>query len=193
MRGAVRGALPLLLLAALLGSCASSPPTQFYTLDAVQPRDRTLHGSTGPIQVAPVHMPAILERQEIVTQRGASRIILSNRNRWAAPLGEMTRRTLTQDLQERLSASQVVLPEQPAPAGTREVIVEVLRFQSDPMGEVVLQGSWSLVASGADAPSLTRSIALTEHAGTPNYTDQVEAMSRLVGRLADDIVSALGQ
>ena len=185
--------LPVLLLAALLGSCASSPPTQFYTLEAVQPQERTLHSSGGPIQVAPVHMPAVLERQEIVSQRGANQIILSNRHRWAAPLGEMTRRTLTQDLLERLSASQVVLPEQPAPAGTREVVVDVLRFQSDPMGGVVLQGNWSLLPVGADAPSLTRNIALAEPAGATNYTDQVQAMSRLVGRLADDIVSALGK
>ncbi len=184
--------MPLLLLAVVLG-CASSPPTQFYTLEPVQPQERTLHDSAGPIQVAPVHMPAVLERQEIVTQRGGSQIILSNRHRWAAPLGEMTRRTLTQDLLERLSASQVVLPEQPAPAGTRVVVVDVLQFQSDPTGGVVLQGSWSLLPAGADAPSLTRNIALTEPASAPNYTDQVQAMSRLVGRLADDIVSALAK
>lgn len=189
----MKGALPRLLLAALLGSCASSPPTQFYTLEAVQPQERTLHSSSGPIQVAPVHMPAVLERQEIVSQRGANEIILSSRHRWAAPLGEMTRRTLTQDLLERLSASQVVLPEQPAPAGTREVVVDVLKFQSDPMGGVVLQGSWSLVPAGADAPSLTRNIALAEPASTTKYTDQVQVMSRLIGRLADDIVSALGK
>src|SRR6185437_5459200 len=137
---------PVLMLGALLASCASSPPTQFYTLEPVQPcqpagprgagantcapasiQERTLHASTRPIQLAPVRIPAVLERQEIVTERGSNELLLSNRHRWGAPLGEMARRTLTQDLLQRLQGNEVVLPEQPAPANTREIVVDILR------------------------------------------------------------------
>ena len=152
-----------------------------------------MHPSAGPIQIAPVHIPAVLERQEIVTARGSSEIILSNRHRWAAPLGEMTRRTLTQDLLQRLQGNEVVLPEQPAPADTREIVVNILNFQSDAAGHVVLQGSWSLLPPGSDTPSQMRNFSLTGQAEATGYAGQVQAMSRLMGRLADDIVSAVTQ
>jgi uncharacterized protein len=204
---------PILLLGALLGSCASSPPTRFYTLEPVQPcqspgaggagasscprastRERTLHATTaGPVQVAPVHIPAELERQEIVTERGSNELILSSRHRWGAPVAEMTRRTLTQGLLQRLEGSEVVLPEQPAPANTREIVVNILRLQSDAAGSVVLQGSWSLLPPGSDTPSLTRNFSLAEQASATSYADQVQAMSRMVGHLADDIASAVAQ
>ena len=86
-----------------------------------------------------------------------------------------------------------MLPEQPALAGTREVVVEILRFQADRTGRVVLEGSWSLVGPGADAPSLTRNVAPAEQARATDYTDQVQAMSRLVGHLGDDIVGAVAR
>ena len=203
---------PVLMLGALLASCASSPPTQFYTLEPVQPcqpsgagsaganacgpvsiRERTLHASTGPIQVAPVHIPAVLERQEIVTERGPNELILSNRHRWGAPLAEMTRRTLTQDLLQRMQANEVVLPEQPAPPNTREIVVDILRLQYDAAGRVLLQGSWSVLPSGSDTPSLMRNFSLAGQAGATSYAEQVQAMSRLLGQLADDIAGAVAQ
>jgi hypothetical protein len=143
--------------------------------------------------VAPVHIPAALERQEIVTERGSNELVLSNRHRWGAPVAEMTRRTLTQDLLQRLPGSEVVLPEQPAPANTREIVVNILRLQSDAAGHVALQGSWSLLPSGSDMPSLMRNFSFAEQASATSYDDQVQAMSRLMGRLADDIVSAVTQ
>lgn len=191
MRGAQRW--PVVMLGALLVGCASSPPTQFYTLEPVQPRERTLHASSSPIQIAPVHIPAVLERQEIVTERGSNELILSNRHRWGAPLGEMARRTLTQDLLQRLQGNEVVLPEQPTPANTREIVVDILRLQSDAAGRVVLQGSWSLLPPGSDTPSLTRTFSLAEQASATGYADQVQAMSRMLGQLADEIVSAVAR
>lgn len=152
-----------------------------------------MHAPAGPIQIAPVHIPAMLERQEIVTARGSNEIILSNRHRWAAPLAEMTRRTLTQDLLQRLQGNEVVLPEQPAPPDTRGIVVNILKLQSDTAGHVVLQGSWSLLPPGSDTPGLMRHFSLTGQAEATSYAGQVQAMSRLLGLLADDIVSAVAQ
>ena len=152
-----------------------------------------MHAPAGPIQIAPVHIPAMLERQEIVTARSSNEIILSNRHRWAAPLAEMTRRTLTQDLLLRLQGNEVVLPEQPAPPDIREIVVNILNFQSDAAGHVVLQGSWSLLPPGSDTPSQMRNFSLTGQAEATSYAGQVQAMSRLLGLLADDIVSAVAQ
>jgi len=67
------------------------------------------------------------------------------------------------------------------------------QFQSDAARRVVLEGTWSLVPAGSDTPSLTRNVLFTQTASPTSYDDQVQAMSRNVGRLADDIASALAR
>ena len=146
----------------------------------------------GPIQSCAGPHPAVLERQEIVTERGSNELILSNRHRWGAPVAEMTRRTLTQDLLQRLQGNEVVLPEQPAPGehegdrrGHSETSVRCRAAASS------CRGAGPRRLPGADTPSLTRTFSLAEQASATGYADQVQAMSRMLGQLADEIVSAV--
>ncbi|MGH8137476.1 MAG: PqiC family protein [Steroidobacteraceae bacterium] len=185
--------LAALSLAECLGGCASSPPTQFYTLEVVPAQRRERQISHAPVQVAVVHVPPILDRQEIVRGTGSNTVIVSNRHRWAAPMGDMMRRVLTQDLLERLPANAIMLAEQPAPAQTSVLTVDILQFQSEASGQVVLDGSWSLVPAGTETPILSRRVHLTESAGPQDYAMQAKSMSRAVGQLADDIATALAE
>jgi hypothetical protein len=174
----------------LTGGCASSPPVQFYTLGVV-PAERRMGALDAPVQIGAVHLPSVLDRQEMVRERGPNQLELSNEHRWGAPLADMTRRVLTQDLQDRLPASMVVLPEQPAPPHTRVIVIDILKFESESSGHVVLQGSWSLVSTGSDTPSSSRPMQIDEHAPAQDYAAQAQAMSRAVGQLADSIADAL--
>ncbi len=203
-------------LAGLLAACASSPASHFYALTAVAPeatpeaaaaetavagaaaapKPRASAAQPGSpsqhlIRVAAVHIPSALDREEIVRSGAANELEISGLNRWGAPLDEMVQRVLTEDLLERLPAGEVVLPSSPAPAATDRIVVDILQFQSDTAGAVVFEGSWSLLPPGASAPSLIRNIHYNETAGPSNYADQAEAMSRMLGHLADDITSNL--
>ena len=101
----------VLACALLLCGCGSSPKTQFFLLDSVSgaqvPRGR-------PIQVAAVHIPADLDRQEMVSEPAPGKLDLDSPDRWAAPFDEMVQRTLTQDLAQRLPAQDVIFPNEPA-------------------------------------------------------------------------------
>ena len=180
-----------------LAGCASSPPTQFYSLSAVAAQhsdastsstSSTSNGSDAmPLRVAAVHIPPSLDRREIVRLGAGDRLEISGEHRWGAPFDEMVQHVLTQDLVERLPSGDVVLPSGPAPKGTESVVVDLLQFQSDAGGAVVMQGSWSLLPPGQSSPTLVRDFRYEDSAGAQNFGDQAAAMSRLLGRLADDI------
>ena len=179
-------------LIVLLAGCASSPPSRFYTLDPAPARVR-LPAAGLTLQVAAVHIPAVLDRQEMVRESAPERLQLSDRNRWGAPLAQMMRDVLAQDLAARLTGSTLLAPEALPPAGTRVLVVDVLHFDAGPSGEVRLEGSWSQLAPGSGKPLLTQRVRLTARAQPGGYRSQAAAMSRLLGRLADRIAKTLAR
>lgn len=183
------------LLAALLAGCASSPPSRFYALNAVVPTAPSQPAAPlqSPVRVAAVHIPPVLDRTEIVRRGPGNELEISGLNRWGAPLDEMIQRVLTQDLLERLPPGRVVLPSGPAPAQTGRIVLDILQLQSDAAGAVDFEGSWSLLEPGSSSPSLIRDIHYSETARPGDYGDQAAAMSRMLGRLADDIASSVQQ
>jgi uncharacterized lipoprotein YmbA len=183
-----------LLLGVTLWGCASSPPTEFFALTPA-PSATPASGSArlAPVRVAAVHIPSSLDRLQMVREQASGRIEISSRQRWVAPLDEMVRNVLTQNLLDRLPGGSVVLPQQPAPSGTRDIVLDIVHFAADGSGTVALRGTWSLLAAGSDTPQLTEAVALSEMAVPNDFAGQAAAMSRALARLADQISERLGR
>jgi len=179
-----RLAAGILLLAT---ACASSPPTRFYALEPIPPAHRTEGQIRPPVKILAVHVPPLLDREQIVREGSPGELIVSDTNRWGAPLAEMTRDVLTQDLLLRLPEGSVILPQQPAPPQTNTITVDILHLQAQADGAVLLEGGWSLIPPGTEAPSLARAIHISEPSGAADYARQARAMSLALGQLADDI------
>lgn len=117
-----------LLVACVVAACGRSPEPRLWTLDAVAPvAPRTT--ATTPLRVDAVHLPLALDRPELVERRGANRVTVHDFDRWSAPLGDLVRRTLTQDLMARLPAGSVIFPDAPKTAATRSLVVDVLDWR----------------------------------------------------------------
>jgi hypothetical protein len=183
---------PVLGFAVLLAACGSSPKTQFYTLDPISPQAATQAAAAPiPVQVAAVHIPPALDRQEMVRESAPHQLDISDQNRWGGALDNMVQRVLTQDLAQRLPPGGVVLPQEPAPARHDAIVVDILQFDEDAGGTVVFDGSWSLTASDSNKPLTSRHVRLNAHAATSSYSNQVAAMSKIVGELSDNIARDL--
>jgi uncharacterized protein len=179
--------IPLVALLMLVG-CASSPPTRFFALDPVSTGAAPAAGANGtPVKVDAVHIPPALDRDSMVRGESDNQLQISSEDRWAGDLGEMIRRVLTQDLAQRLPSGMVVAPESPAPAGARGLVIDILTFQPRG-GDVVLDADWTLLQGTQANPVLRRSVHLTQSA-TPSAQGEAEAMSTLLGQLADDITA----
>lgn len=185
---------PILILAALmLASCGSSPKTHYFTLSRV-PAEQERPAPIGtPVTVASVHVPQSLDRSEMVRANGDNTVEISDQERWTAPLGEMARRVLSEDLAARLPHDKVVLPDAPAPPQTAQIVVSLAEFGSDPNGKVALAGSWSLLDGERGKLLLRRDVALQAAAKGPGGSGQAAAMSELLGELASNIAKTLSE
>ena len=182
----------IVLVALLLANCGSSPKTQYFTLAPV-PESGQRAAIPMPVTVAAVHVPPALDRREMVQRTGANSVDIREQDRWTAPLADMIREVLTRDLAARLPPDKVVTPQSPAPPHTVQVVVSVAQFGPDATGKVVLDGDWSLLDGDREKLLLRRQVALETAARDRSADGQAAAMSQLVGQLAQDIATTLGQ
>ena len=177
-------------LAALSG-CASSPPVEYFTLEPMEALAATAPTLTGKVQVAQVHIPPSLDRKQMVRHSGAYTLDISDQHRWSAPLDEMIRRVLTQDLMQVLPRNSVVLANEPAPPGTRKIVVNILEFAPGRSGTVQFEGTWSVIVADSSAPGQSLDLKYSEPADAKDPVDQVKGMSRILGRAAISMAQAL--
>ncbi len=189
--GRIAGLVPAVLLLSLLGACASSPPTRFFALDAVEPAAAPTGTAGDPVRIDAVHIPPTLDRSAIVRGERGHQLEISSQDRWAGDLGEMIGRVLTQDLASRLPSGMVIAPDSPAPASARGLVVDILTFQPQSRGEVVLDVDWTLLQGTQSNPVMRQSEHLTAPA-VPSAQGEAAAMSTLLGQLADRMAAKIG-
>lgn len=176
---------------AALAACGHSPPTRYVTLSAEPVVAPHVSAPVQPVQLTAVHIPAELDRPEVVTQDGANQLTIHDTDRWGAPLGQMMRRTLAQDLLARLPAGSFVLPDAPAPPHTRKLVVTVLSIQAGASGTLTMQASWALLFGHGSHADLMQQVTLSSGMANRQAQAQAAAMSQLLGQLADRIAAGI--
>jgi len=179
------------LAAVFLSGCASSPPIEFFSLEPIDVHEPALTSSR-TVQIARVHVPSALDRTQMVRHDGPYTLDISDRHRWSAPLDEMVRRVLSQDLLRMLPANRVVLPEEPATAATENIVVGILEFSPDSSSTIRFEATWTLMPAAPDEQPRRRYVRLSESAEPNDAADQVRAMSRILDQLAAQMAHALG-
>lgn len=154
------GAAALLALAGLvLAGCGSSPPLQLHHLPL--PAPETASASAPALAPAPsaavwelvtrTALPAYLDRDQMLVDRGQGRVEALPGQRWAEPLAEAVPRLLLHDLTLVRGAGQVwPAPAPPAAGSASRLRVEVTALQAEPAAQRLrLQARWTLEARGA--------------------------------------------
>jgi uncharacterized lipoprotein YmbA len=186
---ALPAAVSIALAAIVVTGCAHSPPVQYFTLNAAA-AVAPVNGNVRPLQLTAVHIPPELDRQEVIVGVSGSRLIVDDNSRWGAPLADIIRRALSQDLLLRLPSGALVLPDTPAPAGTRSLVVTLVQANTDADRQMTLQASWAIVEGSNATRNSPRFATLTATVGTADTAAQVATLSRLLGRLADLIAAS---
>jgi uncharacterized protein len=180
------------MTAALLTACPSSPAIQYYTLNSIAPSVITDGHTDDPLWISAVIVPKTLDRAQLVRRASVNRLDVSENDHWAAPLDDMVRRVLSQDLATRMPEGMVIQPGEPLPSGRlRRIAVDLSTFESDLDGHVVLNAQWTVESGNNGAVQMRRDehIAIDAGGGTP---DAVSAgMSRALAILADRIAIAV--
>jgi uncharacterized lipoprotein YmbA len=187
-RGSTMAPCVCAALALCLCACGSSPPTRYYTLEA-RPAPARSGAAEVPIRVAPVTIPAELDRQGLVTRIGPNQLRISDTDRWAAPLEGLIRRTLSADLAARLPAGMVLDPY--AASGSesyRSLRVDFESLYSSSDCAVTLQARWQLQSPSAPVQHGHESVEVPSAGTCPGA--QAAGISGALAELSDRIAAA---
>lgn len=184
-------AIPALALALMLAACASADPT-YYTL---QPAPGTPHA--GPHLSIEIRRPGLagyLDRSDVVLKSADYRLNVNSQIRWAEPLGDMIGRILAQDLSQRLPDSSVFTESGSISADpSLRVEVDILDFDTDGAGNVVLNAEVAVERGTTHSPLATRHVALTAQPAGPGAGELAASLSGLLGQLSDQVAEDIGR
>ncbi len=178
----------LLLTALVLAACAHSQPTRFYALHARPPSTSPTSVVAPPIRVLAVRPPAMLDRLEVVRD-GPAGIAVDDLERWVAPLGDLARAALSQDLQDRLPGVEVFSAHATAAQHTRDIVVEIRSLRQRGEG-FELDATFEISGPPARGPDRQEARLFAPFSGV-DAKAQAEALSLLLADLADLIVARL--
>ena len=176
----------------LLGPLArcSSPPVDLYTLAPVPGTPAPI--SARSIELRRVGLAGYLDRPEIVRATVDYRLRVSERERWAEPLGGMIGRVFAENLLQRLPGTSVYSDTGAITARPDRVIeVDVQRFDTDPSGNVVLVAQIGLRHEDGSAVPVADTIHVSVATAGATTSALVAAMSAAVGQLADQVARRL--
>jgi uncharacterized protein len=176
-------------MAVFLISCQSAP-TRLFALDPIAPTSIASPYNGPTIRVDAVHIPPGLDRIEILSEVGSGEFKASDRDHWMAPLGQLARQALTEDLIARLPQGRVIFPDLPKATGTISVSVDLLAFSADRAG-AKLHVSWIGTSDGSEPRSYGGIMLLETTLPSAGSAATASALSTLLAELADRIVADL--
>ena len=177
----------------LLAGCGVTSPSRHYILTPAEVTTTQAIPAAGPsLGIGPVAFPAYLDRPEIVHRSGHNQLHFAGSDRWAEPLKTNFTRTLAENLSRLLPTDLVALYPWPRSAAIDyRVSMDVLRFDADAAGRVVLTAGWEIERPADGTLVERRRTSYNEDAGGLDYPTLVAAQSRALERLSRDIAEAI--
>ena len=183
-------------VAAGLG-CAGSPAARFYTLSPLATTgevksEKGTAGQTLAVGIGPVRLPHYLARKDIVTRSDANQIDLAEYDLWGGSLQDDFSRNLLENLSLLLAGDRVSLFPWPGMGALDyRVGVEVMRFDGNREGDVVLIANWTIREGQGTKVIRVQTSRIQEPSGAKGYEAMVAGMSRALGRLSREIGEAI--
>lgn len=195
MRQIMAGLLMTSLLASglSLAGCSTSRPTQFYVLtplsDVSDDAGELASGEHGPVVgVNRVKLPEYLNRPQIMTRTSHNALALAEFHQWGGSLQENFSSVLAANLSMLIPTDHIaVLPAKMTTRRDFEVRVDVIRFDRDSVGQVILNVRWHLVAGDANTTLAARTSRYRESAEGEGFEATVAAMNRALNKLSQEI------
>lgn len=178
------------LLPLFTGCFFSTPDSRFYMLESTK-NPAAISANKINIAVQDINFPQYLDRPQIVLQQPDNpEIKIAEFDRWAADFGTMLQNRLTDNLQSALPNADI----KPLAYGNKPKFIVKLtieKFGGWLNENAYLQGNWQIVNTNGKLLA-EQNFNLTDKAGK-NYGSYVQAQSRLLTKVADDIANRIGK
>lgn len=176
-------------------SVPNSPNPRFYSLQPLNPGaavEKFNVAADTIIAVGPVRIPDYLNRPQIVTKDKKGMLTFAQFDRWGDPLDVAFTRLINADLAVMLpAASMEVYPWNIAIPVKYQVLVDVIRLESELDGELFLAVQWSIVDAQDNKMLLTRRSEFNSPVKPHTYSALADTLSRVFVSLSTDIAKAI--
>jgi hypothetical protein len=175
----------------LTGCFRNTVPDQFYMLRAADFAGQSvIHGEGPMVGLGPVHIPAYLDRPQIVTATSGQEYRLSEDHRWTERLDENIARVSAQNLSALIPTDRIVMHPWPRESQPDvQVGISIQEMHVDPRGEVRMSALWSLRQGKSDVTHHRFNCHLP--ASTTDYAQMVEVESQCLIRLNREMAVAI--
>jgi uncharacterized lipoprotein YmbA len=186
-----RCGLAALLAAGLVGCATTTPESSFYVLSVGEPVVLT---RTAPLNlsIGPIDLPRYLDRPQIVSRAGDSRLEVDEFHRWGGALDEEMSRVLVSQLAGSLLTDRVFsYPSRLSADSDYRVALDVQGFDGARGGTVTLSLAWSLIDDRSGKVLRTERATYTANVAGEEVEVYVMAMSRALAAFGNDLARAL--
>ena len=187
----------VVVIALLLAGCARTQPTSWYQL-AVAAGGQTDAGTVATahlsIGLGPIILPEILNRQQIVTRSGSSRVELADRHRWAEPLQDNIARVMRENLAALLGTEQIIA--YPWSRGTGidyQIKIEIVRFEGRGLEQAQLEALWSILDREGKIVMPQRRSRQTVEAATADHDGLVQTLSEALALFCREVAAEMAR
>lgn len=187
--------IALLTSILLLTACGTTPPTSFYTLSAEIPQGIPPASATNRVVVGigPVEVADYLDRNQIVTRSGQTRLNLTEVDHWAGPIEGNIANILAINLSRLLPDTHPIARPWPDADAEYHVLLKITRFDSDPGGTVQLSASWGIQLERTHDLVVIRDTNITQPTAGIDYDEITQTMSHALATLSEEIALELGK
>jgi len=186
----MRSSYTFALVMALCG-CASSPPSQFYTLSAAAaPEVTPVARSEYAVVVGPATVPESVDRPQLVLRLSENRVTIVEQARWAEPLASGIPEVIARNLARSLNSSRVMAYPQNPENFDCQVLLEVLRFDSVLDDAATVEVAWTLRPSNGGEPRFGRTL-VREPVSAAGYEALAAAHSRALRAVSAEIAATI--
>ena len=149
----------------------------------------------GPIVgVFQVELADHLKHQEIVTRTAGNRVVLAEKDSWAADLGNNITSVLALNLSNMIPTERVtILPSSRSVPLDYRVNVSIATFEEGPDGVVQMIAVWQVFKGNDLRLSSIRKSSITQPVEGEGYDAIVAAMSKALGDLSRRITAEIRQ
>jgi uncharacterized protein len=178
-------------VAAVLAGCSRSPRVNYYVLEPVAKPEVSVFARNAPtIAIAPITLPEMVDRPQMVMRVDASRVEFLETHRWAEPLKSGIPRLLAENLSRLLGSAQVsAYSLNAASEADYRISVDIPRFEST-AGSVAVDATWTIRRPAQGFEKMGRS-QVSEPRGGEGYESLVSAYNRALAAVSRDIARAI--
>jgi len=179
----------IILTAAVLLAGCGQPNKSFYVLTATGP---VPSGGGIAIGVGPISLAEYIDRPNLVTQKEGNQLAVAEDHRWAGDLSASIARVVAADLGRDLKTGNIrTYPWMRDDEIRYQVTLDIRQLHSEADGYAVLEAGWRAYSLPERSLKASQTFTAREALDADGFNASVAAQSRLLGRLSENIATAL--